>query len=109
MDGEIPVGEPLVEVTVTGDVVSQRDELDWHVHYDKDGDDVLPLKEDGIVVGYVYLLRNWEHLSVAKFAARVLSKSTYENVSIEVSLEYEEKPKKANSTKKRGRARSRMV
>ena len=53
-----------MKVSVTGDIVGKWDELDYQVHYD-----VLPIKEDGVVVGYVYLLRNWEHLSVVKFAA----------------------------------------
>ena len=100
---------PYIKVICSGDDVDDlRAELDFLVHFDKDLDDVMPLKENGCVVGFMYLLRNWDHLSLAKLALKVLSKVSYEDVTIEVSLEHEEKSKKSNSAKKKGRSKSRM-
>ena len=105
---EESLGNPMVTVTVRCGSVADRDELDFVSHYaHKSKDVVKKVTENGEVVGFTYLLRDFDHLGIANLAARALGRLTFDGVQVQTEVVFEEdipevKGKKVAAKDKRG-------
>ena len=95
-----PLGAPRVVASCICGPEVVRAELDFAIHFiAKSSDEVMQVTEDDDVVGYTYFLRDFDHLSLAEFAARSLSRIAFNGFPIVAHVEHEESPPEV---KKRG-------
>ena len=87
-----------------------RDELDFHMHHiPKSTNEIRKVEEDGVTIGLTYILRDFDHLTLADLAVRSFTRTTFNGVPVVAHVDYEEFPpavkKRAGAKPKRGGSR----
>lgn len=70
-----------------------RDELDFHIHHiPKSTNEIRKVEEDGVTIGLTYILRDFDHLTLADLAVRSFTRTTFNGVPVVAHVDYEEFP-----------------